>query len=108
MDNEPIETVPNFSMAVPGASGYPLPYNFPSISTHLETIAVVLCVIVIAHEPQKSYVYWSRTELESFEMQAKVLTIATENLSFKILNQSRHNKEFKANISYGFDPTFLN
>lgn len=87
--NETIETVPDFPVAVPDAPWHPLPDHLPPISAHLKTVAVVLCLIIVTHEPQECNIYRRHPELESLKMQAKVLTEATENLKLKILNQSR-------------------
>ena len=49
----------------------------PTIS---ETIAVVFGLLIIAHGSQECYVDRSHSELESIEMQIKVMTKNTENL----------------------------
>ena len=67
-------------MAVPNASRHSLSYHLPTISAYFETVAVVLGLIIIAHESQEYYVDKSHSELESFEMQTKVLTKTIENL----------------------------
>lgn len=67
-------------MAVPNAPRYPLPNHLPAISANLQAIAVVLCLIIITHKSQEGNVYRSHPKLESFKVQTKILTKATEDL----------------------------
>jgi hypothetical protein len=80
LDDETIKTVTHLPMAIPNASRYSLPSHLPPISTNLKAVAVVLCLIIITHKSQECYVDWTHPKLESFKMQTKVLTKATEDL----------------------------
>lgn len=68
LNDETIKTVTHLSVAVPYAPRHSLPYHLPSIPTHFQAVAIVLCFIVITHKPQECYVDRGHTQLESFEM----------------------------------------
>jgi hypothetical protein len=72
--------VSNLPMAIPDAAGSSLPYHLPTISPNLKAIAVVPCLIFIAHETKESHVYWCHSKLEGLKMQAEVLPKTMENL----------------------------
>lgn len=86
LDNETIETVTNLPMTVPYAPGYPLPNHFPPTPTYLKAVAIIFCLVVVTHKPQESYINRRDAKLKRFEMQAKVLTKATENLKIEKRN----------------------
>lgn len=87
LDYEAVVAVTHFAVAVPDAPGCALPYHLPAIGTNLKAIAVVPCVILIAHEAEECHVDWRHSKLEGLKMQAEILPETMENLKMKALCQ---------------------
>lgn len=68
LDDEAVKTVANLAVTISNCSRHPLPCHLPSVPAYLETVGIVLCIIIVAHKPQKCYVDWSHSQLKSFEM----------------------------------------
>lgn len=80
LDDEAIETITDFAVAVPYAPRHTLPDHLSPIPTDLKTVTVVFRLVVITHKPQECYVDWSHSKLKGLEVQAEILTEATKNL----------------------------
>ncbi|GER46332.1 pepsin A-4 [Striga asiatica] len=50
LNDEPVKTVTDLSVSIPNASGHTLPHHLPAVAPDLEAIAVIFCLVVIAHE----------------------------------------------------------
>lgn len=75
-----IETITYKLMAVSYASCNPLPQRLPPITCNLKTVAVLLGLRLIAHEMQECYVKRRNSHQKSLEVQAEILSKATENI----------------------------
>jgi hypothetical protein len=80
LNDEAVKTIPNLAVAVSDAAGDSLPDHLAAIAANLKAVAVVLCLRIISHEPQKCYVNRSIAQLECLKMETKILPKATKNL----------------------------
>lgn len=71
--------VTDFAVAVSDAPRGSFPYEFPSVGTNLEAVAVIPCFVLIAHETEEGHVYRSYSKLKRFEVQAEVVPKTLEN-----------------------------
>jgi hypothetical protein len=79
VDDEAVEAVPDLLVAVPDAPGDALPCQLPPVPAHLQAVAEVPGLAVLAHEPQERHVHWCHPQQECLKMQAEVLSKTLEN-----------------------------
>jgi hypothetical protein len=80
LNDEAVKTVPHLAVAVSDAARDSLPDHLAPIAAHLKAVAIVFCISIISHEPQKCYVNRSIAKLKSLKMETKILPAATKNL----------------------------
>lgn len=80
MDDQPVEAVPHFPVAVPDAPRRTLPCQLPSTSAHLQAVTEALRLALLTHEPQECHVHWCGPQKECLEVQAEVLPETLEDL----------------------------
>ena len=81
LDNKAIVTVTNLPVAVPYASGNPLPDHLTSVGSNLQAVTIVFSFAIVPHETQECYVYRGHAELERLKMQAEILSETTKYLA---------------------------
>lgn len=80
MDDQPVEAVPHFPVAVSDAPWRTLPCQLSSTPAHLQAVTKALRLALLAHEPQERHVHRRHAQQERLKVQAEVLPKTFEDL----------------------------